>query len=134
MAVQSKITVMVVDDDCHTLNFVTECLSQMGQEVYSAASGEEAIELIRKLRVKIDLLLSDVIMPGITGIELARRLVADTPATKIIFMSGYMKPALTSENSGNRESGFLQKPFSGKTLINHIKQVLAELPPNTPNQ
>ncbi|MDT8334534.1 MAG: response regulator [Desulfurivibrionaceae bacterium] len=121
-------TIMVVDDDRHTLLFVTECLKQMGQEVYSAANGEEALELIRNPDVKIDLLLSDVVMHGMNGIELAQRLTATAPATKIIFMSGYMKPAIPAQNSARDERGFLQKPFSGRTLMNQVKQALAEIP------
>ncbi len=130
MTALNRKTVMVVDDDRHTLEFVTECLRKMGQEVYSAANGEEAMELFHNLKVKIDLLLSDVVMPGINGIELARRLVEAVPAIKIIFMSGYMKPALPAQNATNDENGFLQKPFSGRTLMNHVKQALAELPPD----
>lgn len=130
MTERTRKTIMVVDDDRHTLDLVTECLNQMGQEVFAASSGEEAMELIGRLGIKIDLLLSDVVMPGINGIELARRLVTDAPATKIIFMSGYMKPALTSENSIQPENRFLQKPFSGKTLVNCVKQALAEKSPS----
>lgn len=130
MTARNRKIVMVVDDDRHTLEFVTECLRKMGQEVYSAANGEEAMELIHNLKVKIDLLLSDVVMPGINGIELARKLVEAVPAIKIIFMSGYMKPALPVQNATNNKNGFLQKPFSGRTLMNHVKQALTELPPD----
>jgi len=132
MTSKSGKTVMVVDDDRHTLSFVEECLLQMGQNVYSASSGEEALKIIRDFEVEVDLLLSDVVMPGINGIELARKLVGDYPSIKVIFMSGYMRPALSDQNFTKFENGFLQKPFSGKTLTSRVKKVLAELNRNSP--
>lgn len=118
--------VLVVDDDQHTLSFVSKRVAQMGQKVFSAASGEEAMELIHNQGVEVDLLLSDVVMPGMDGIKLAKTLVANSPETKIIFMSGCIKPALSSE-SAKYERGFIQKPFSGKTLAIHVKKALDEL-------
>ena len=126
----SKI-VLVVDDDPHTLSFVTECIAQMGQKVLSAASGEEALAIIHNQDVQVSLLLSDVVMPGLNGIELARSMVTKAPSTKIIFMSGFMQPTSSSPNSARYESGFIQKPFSRKTLATHVKKALTELGQDT---
>ena len=131
MAKQSTRIVLVVDDDQPTLSFVTECIAQMGHKVFSAASGEEAMEIIHNQGVEVDLLLSDVVMPGMNGIELAQTLVANAPETKIIFMSGYMQPALSLTITAKYERGFIQKPFSGKTLTNHVKKALTELGQDT---
>lgn len=128
MTSQNRKIILVVDDDQHILSFVTECLAEMGQKVFSAASGEEAVKIINSQERGMDLLLSDVVMPGMDGIELAKALTGYTPTAKIIFMSGFMQPALPSGNTAKYGRGFIQKPFSKKTLLNHVKKALTELP------
>jgi two-component system cell cycle sensor histidine kinase/response regulator CckA len=124
---QSARIVLVVGDDQPTLGFVTESVAKMGQKVLSATSGEEAMAIIAKHGATVDLLLSDVVMPGMNGIELAKAVTANAPETKIILMSGCMQPAIFFAHPAKYATGFIQKPFSGKTLKNHIKKALREL-------
>lgn len=126
MTSQKNKIILVVDDNLDILSFVTDCIAKMGQEVISAANGEEAVEIIKNHKVGVDLLISDIVMPGMNGIELANELTTNAPAAKIIFMSGYMKPASPFSNTTKYEKGFIQKPFSRKTLKNHIKKALNE--------
>lgn len=119
--------ILVVDDDQNTRLFVEEKLKPLGQKVLAAANGSEALVIIRDQRGKLDLLLSDVEMPGMNGIELAEAMTSEAPHAKIILMSGCIKPALKVSNFASYKKGFIQKPFSGKTLVSHIKKALIEL-------
>lgn len=124
-------TILVVVDDPHTRSFVMECITHMGQEVVSATSGEEAMKIIHNQEMEINLLLSDVAMPGINGIELAKTIVEKAPSTKVIFMSGCLQPALSFTETARYQNGFIQKPFSRKTLTSHVKKALIELNQDT---
>ena len=126
----SNRTILVVDDDKDTREFVAEKISKMGPTVYTASCGSEAIKLLEDQIDSVDLLLSDVVMPGMTGIELAESLANKAPGTKVILMSGFMQPSLTFGNAAKYEKGFIRKPFSGKTLANHVKKALDELENN----
>ena len=124
-------TILVVADDPRTRIFVTECIARMGQKVVSATSGEEAMKIINNQEVEINLLLSDVAMPGLNGIELAKSIVKKTPSTKVIFMSGCLQPAVSFAETAKYKNGFIQKPFSRKTLASHVKKALIELSKDT---
>ena len=124
-------TILVVADDPHTRSFVMECIADMGQEAVSATSGEEAMKIIHNQEMEINLLLSDVAMPGINGIELAKTIFEKTPSTKVIFMSSCLQPASYFTKNAKYENGFIQKPFSRKTLATHVKKALIELRKDT---
>lgn len=119
--------ILVVDDDQNTLFFVVEKLRPLGQKVLAATNGSEALAMIRDQGGKLDLLLSDVEMPEMNGLELAEAMASEAPDAKIILMSGCIKPALKATNFASYEKGFIQKPFSGKTLVNHVQKALTEL-------
>ena len=122
-------TILVVDDDKDTLNFIADLITSMGGPVtvYTASCGPEAIKLLEDHIDSVDLLLSDVVMPGMSGVELAKSLADKDPRAKVILMSGLLQPSLTSGNGALYEKGFIGKPFSGKTLTNHVKKALDEL-------
>lgn len=128
---QNHKTILVVADDPRTRSFVTECITKMGQKVVAATSGEEALQIIHDQEVEINLLLSEVAMPGLNGIELAKSIVDKTPSTKVIFMSGCLQPASSFTETAKYKNGFIQKPFSRKTLKRHVKKALIELSRDT---
>ena len=119
-------TILIVDDDQDTLKFVAEKISKLGPTVYTATCGAEALKLIEEQIDGLDLLLSDVMMPGMSGIELAESLAVKTPETKVILMSGCLQPTPAFNNAAEYEQGFIRKPFSGKTLNNHVRRALSE--------
>ena len=120
-------TIMVVDDDEITLEFIVDHLKDMGQKVIFATDGSEALKIIKKRKNKPDLLLSDIALPGLNGVELAHSMFHESPDTKIILMSGIMQPALKTGTKDGPDQGFLKKPFCGKTLTSHIRKALEEL-------
>ena len=120
-------TIMVVDDEALILEIVEAFIEQLGHKVLLASSGHEALKVAREHDSKVDLLLTDVIMPNMNGLELAEAMVADSPDVKIIFMSGCLQPAIEARNTPRFENGFVKKPFSSNTLITHIKKALNEI-------
>ncbi|MCK4838043.1 MAG: response regulator, partial [Desulfobulbaceae bacterium] len=120
-------TVLVVDDEVAVLEVVEAFVEQLGYNILLASSGHEALKASREYAGKVDLLLTDVIMPNMNGLELAETMVTDNPDVKVIFMSGCLQPAIDSRNTPRFENGFVKKPFSGKTLLTHVKKALNEM-------
>jgi two-component system, cell cycle sensor histidine kinase and response regulator CckA len=117
--------VLVVEDEAMIRSNVCECLQQLGYEVLEAASGELALNLCEQRRGKIDLVLTDLVMPGISGHELAGELAQRYPEVRMVFMSGYTEDSAARRDILLKGSAFLQKPFSVGDLSNAVQQALA---------
>ena len=120
-------TILVVDDEASMLIIVESFIQQLGHKILLASRGHEALKVVREHDGKLDLLLTDVIMPNMNGLELAKTVVTDNPDVKVIFMSSCLQPAIDSKNTPCFKKGFVQKPFSRKTLTTHIKKALNEM-------
>ena len=116
--------VLVVEDEAMIRSNVRECLQQLGYEVLEAESGEIALKLCEQRRGKIDLVLTDLVMPGISGHELAGELAQRYPKVRMIFMSGYTEDSAARRDILLKGSAFLQKPFSVGDLSNAVQQAL----------
>jgi PAS domain S-box-containing protein len=117
-------TILVVEDDDMVRQFVVQSLMQDGFEVYGAASGEEALELLAMKVCEPDLLLTDLIMRGMNGKELYDKAKELKPELKVIYMSGYTKNIISSHGVINKGVSFLQKPFTVKSLSGKVKTML----------
>jgi CheY-like chemotaxis protein len=93
--------------------------------VLQASDGEQAIEVSRRHTGTIDLLVTDVVMPRLGGRELARRLLAERPELRVIFMSGYSNDAQGLGDLAGSVGEFLQKPFSPSQLVERARALLA---------
>ena len=122
MRKKESATVLVVDDDPIILDLVKEQISVYGYQPILASSGEEALQVASQ-KTKIDLLLTDIMMPGINGIDLAKQFISLYPETKVLFMSGFICPSIAHSVSVD-EGFFLQKPFLTNTLIARMRNVL----------
>jgi len=120
---RDDITVLAVDDDSFTLDFIEAALAPLGCRVHVAANGEAALAIAATAR-KIDVLLTDVLMPEMNGIELAGTFMARHPETPILFMSGYICPSLGRLDPLEVERTFLRKPFTPQTLVSKMRDVL----------
>jgi DNA-binding NtrC family response regulator len=124
MRLSGSETVLAVDDDPTMLELVEELLTPMGYKVISASSGEEALEMMALEQEKIDLLLTDVILPGIKGQELAKQLLVNRPEVNVLFMSGYLCPSMAHRESGQHFEAFIQKPFAPNSLLRKMRTLL----------
>jgi PAS domain S-box-containing protein len=116
--------VLVVEDDEPVRAVTCEALEMEGYTVLSAASGPEALELVDEHRGRLDLMVTDVVMPGMSGGELARRLAVVRPETKVIFVSGYVDDAIVRDGVMAEGVPFLQKPYPLEALALLAREVL----------
>jgi two-component system cell cycle sensor histidine kinase/response regulator CckA len=117
-------TILLVEDDVVLLQIMKEGLELRGYTVLAAEDGEEAVELSRKHTGAIELLLTDVIMPGMSGHELARRLLIERPKLRALFISGYTADFIARRNLRVEEMDLLAKPFSEDVLQARIRATL----------
>ena len=117
-------TVLLVEDESMILDLARTLLAQLGYVVLPAGNPDEALRLAAAHPGPIHLLLTDMVMPGMSGRDLARRLEATRPGLRHLFMSGYT--ALSPSPQGQEEDGanFLQKPFSTRDLALKVREVL----------
>jgi PAS domain S-box-containing protein len=116
-------TVLLVEDAAGLRELVKRVLERDGYTVLIAANADEALELF-ELNPSIDVLLTDVVMPGASGAELTRRLVERRPALKVLYMSGYTEDAIVQHGVLNPGIEFLNKPFTAEVLGRKIREVL----------
>ena len=117
-------TVLVVEDAEALRKLSITLLEQSGYRVLSAANGREALDLAQKDNQSIDLLLTDVIMPGLGGHELAQRLEALRPGLKVLYMSGYTDSSIGQHGVLEAGISLLHKPFTEEELVRKIREVL----------
>ncbi|TXD34908.1 response regulator [Lujinxingia vulgaris] len=117
-------TILLVEDDDALRQPIRMLLERKGYHVLEAANAEEALELSRTYGGPIDLLLSDVIMPGLDGLALSRRITSTRPETAVLLMSGYTADALLATETGDLPR-LLQKPFGMDTLTHAIRALLS---------
>jgi PAS domain S-box-containing protein len=117
-------TVLVVEDEPALLRLATRALETLGYRVLAASTPEMAIALAAGHRGPLDLLLTDVVLPGMNGRSLAERLTAAIPTLKCLFVSGYPDGAMGLGGVLDAHVHFLQKPFSPKALADKVRQVL----------
>jgi two-component system cell cycle sensor histidine kinase/response regulator CckA len=117
-------TVLVVDDDPLALDLIELMLAPLGYKVLLASDSEEALQVAESRDGEIDLLLTDMIMPGITGLDLVRQFMHRYPKTKVMFMSGYMCPSIAHQDVALSEKAFVLKPFTTNTLARKMRSVL----------
>ena len=119
-----KGVVLLVEDEAPVRRFASRALENKGYTVLQAASAEEALELIDTHEGTIDLVITDVVMPGMDGPSLVSQAMKSRPSMKVIFISGYAEEVFESNLDPGLEYSFLPKPFSLKALAGRVKEVL----------
>jgi PAS domain S-box-containing protein len=117
-------TVLLVEDEEAVRRLARLSLERHGYTVLEAAGGEEAIQLSETFPGTIDVLVTDVVMAGMHGGEVAERLRASRPSLKVLFMSGYTDDAVVRSGLVEAPTAFLQKPFDSRILATRIREVL----------
>ncbi|HLM98671.1 MAG TPA: response regulator [Bryobacteraceae bacterium] len=118
-------TILVVDDDLSVLS-VIKCMLECGDyNVLIAHSAESAMRMAERDDLSIDLMLMDVVMPDISGPDLAERILAFRPHLKVLFMSGCTESEVVRVKILDRALGFLPKPFTSDSLLERVQKVLS---------
>ncbi len=125
-------TILLVEDEDSVRQITQYVLENAGYLVLEASSPEQAIAIFRHFEGAINLLLTDVVMPAMSGAELAVRLKQMRPGLTTMFMSGYAAGA-GLQSSFNSSDWYIQKPFSTATLLSQVAEALS-LPPGTQEQ
>lgn len=102
-------------------------LREAGYRVIEAENGDQALRSAARANVPIDLLVTDVIMPGMGGIELSEELSVARPSLKTLFVSGYTAHAIARHGFLDQDLEFIEKPFSRNTLLARVRQILDSL-------
>ncbi|HXK11215.1 MAG TPA: ATP-binding protein [Vicinamibacteria bacterium] len=125
-------TILLVEDDQHVRELARAVLVECGYSVLGAENGAQADSLCRTYGGEIHLLLTDVVMPGVGGRELARQVIALRPRVRVLYMSGYTSNAIVHHGELDANTSFLPKPFTPASLAAKIRQVLDESDPARP--
>jgi PAS domain S-box-containing protein len=117
-------TVLLVEDEESVRQLVRETLTTKGYSVVEAENGEAGLAAATNHKGKIDLVITDVVMPGMGGRELVHQLSLARPETKVLYLSGYTEDAIVSEGTIEKGTAFLQKPFTLQALSRKVREVL----------
>ncbi|MGA9039586.1 MAG: ATP-binding protein [Terriglobales bacterium] len=123
-AVGGSETVLLVEDEASVRQLVRETLEAGGYTLLEAENGEVALRVASNHHGHIDMLITDVVMPGISGQELSRQLCISDPALKVLYLSGYTEDSIVHEGALEAGTSFLQKPFTLQSLSRKVREVL----------
>jgi signal transduction histidine kinase len=124
---QGSETILLVEDDAMVRRLTEEMLRNSGYKVISAGDGTEAVQVLEAHPEKIDLLLSDVIMPGLNGRDLYERLKGIRPTLRVLFTSGYSDNVIAPNGVLDPNVAYLAKPFSRDVLVAKVREVLSKV-------
>ena len=117
-------TVLLVEDEESVRQLVRDTLEARGYRVLEAENGEAGLETAKQHQGTIDMIITDVVMPGMSGRELAKRVTEARPETKVLYLSGYTEEAIAHEGALDPGTAFLQKPFTLQLLSRKVREVL----------
>ena len=124
LALHADETILLVEDEQVVRDLVGQVLQATGYGVLEATSGEQALQMSSAHRGPIHLLLADVVLPGLSGPEVAAQLVSTRPEMQVIYMSGYAPETIVRYGISEQHRLFLQKPFTPTTLLAHVREAL----------
>jgi PAS domain S-box-containing protein len=117
-------TILVVEDEDLVLDVARRILTRHGYRVLASRGGSEAVAMLSEHRGPIHLLLTDVVMPGLTGKQVAERVIERRPKIRVLYMSGYPESVITSQGVVQRGIHLVSKPFVAADLLDHVRATL----------
>jgi PAS domain S-box-containing protein len=123
-ALRGSETILLVEDERQVRDVVNTVLRRQGYQVLEATDGAEALRMAEGHTAPINLLITDVVMPQLSGPDLARRLLQARPQLRVLYMSGYTGSALLPPDVQAKGTAFLQKPFTSEVLLRQVRAVL----------
>jgi len=125
-SLEGRETILLAEDSESLREIARDYLESLGYTIIEATSGKEALQRARDFKGSIDLLLTDVVMPEMGGMELAEKLLAIYPGVKVIFTSGYTDDAVVRKGVQDPGVMFIQKPYRPKALARKIREILGK--------
>jgi two-component system cell cycle sensor histidine kinase/response regulator CckA len=119
-------TVLLVEDEKMVRELAERILTEFGYKVLVAENGEVAKQIFEQQKEKIQIVVTDIIMPGISGRDLAAHIKKENPDIKLLYISGYSDEAILHHNKIDNGSEFLQKPFTAQKFVRRVRQILDE--------
>lgn len=119
-------TILLVEDEPAILAMTTTMLERLGYTVLAASTPTEGLDLAKEHHSEINLILTDVIMPEMNGLDLAERLMSLNPDMKTLFMSGYTANIIAHHGVLDKGVAFIEKPFSRRDLASKLREVLGK--------
>ncbi len=128
LIVSTSRTILLVEDDASVRIPIRRMLERRGYRMLEANDAEEALQAALSHKGPLDLMLTDVVMPRMSGRQLADKMAALYPAMKILYMSGYADDALVREAAMDQGRDFIEKPFTSDALVRRVREVLGDSP------
>ena len=117
-------TILLVEDSDVVRDVIVRMLEEDGFTVLPASCGEDALSVSRREDVSIDLLLTDIVMPEMSGVELADRLERERPGVRILFMTGYAEEVVMNEGILGKHRECIGKPFTLEQITKRVRKIL----------
>ena len=121
-------TILVLEDEPEVRKLVATMLSSNGYKVLTAANGESAIKTFKRSKQRVDLVLLDVVSPGLSGPMVAERLTELQPGLRVLYMSGYDSTNVVQRYVVDKGHALLTKPFNERQLVKNVREVLSAKP------
>ena len=121
---------LLVEDDHDVRELLGKTLERHGYKLLQAATGKDALEFVGDPGISIDLLVTDAVLPELSGPALAAHATRLRPGIRVLFISGYTDDAMLRLGVSNRNEAFLQKPFGSEALLRKVRQLLDGTPVN----
>ncbi len=115
--------IILAEDDDSLRTFLAKALTRAGHEVIDVGDGSSALDAIG--REPFDLLIADIVMPGVDGIEVARRAALDVPDLRVMFITGFAAVALNGRSLRPKDTRVISKPFHLRDLVDEVERILA---------
>jgi CheY-like chemotaxis protein len=128
---ERPITVLVAEDEDVVRRLVSQLLGDQGYRILEAHDGVEALHLAHLASPHLRLVVADVVMPGMDGWELGRRLAIDCPAVPVLYMSAYPRADIFHRGESNPSVPFLEKPFSAEVFVKTVRELLERPGPSS---
>lgn len=117
--------ILLAEDDDSMRQFLELALTRAGHEITACEDGLQALDKLRSGEKKYDMLLADIVMPGMDGIELSQKATELVPGLKVMFITGFAAVAMGQRNTGSEHARILSKPFHLNDLVTQVNEMLA---------